>query len=56
LPTHFRLPRCKKLQTVDLSKTRVTVITKLAFEECDTLSTVLLPVGLTEIGEEAFCK
>jgi hypothetical protein len=54
LPIHFRIPRCKKLQTVDLSKTRVTVIAELAFGGCETLSTVLLPVGLTEIGRAAF--
>jgi hypothetical protein len=41
---------------VDLSKTRVTVITELAFAICETLSTVLLPVGLTEIGREAFLR
>jgi hypothetical protein len=54
LPIHFRIPRCKKLQTVDLSKTCVTVITELAFGGCETLSTVLLPVGFTEVGVMAF--
>ena len=56
MPIHFRIPRCKKLQTVDLSKTRVTVITRSAFNSCETLSTVLLPVGLTEIEREAFLR
>jgi hypothetical protein len=56
LPIHFRLPSCKKLQTVDLSKTRVTAITKYAFYSCKELTDIILPEGLLEIGESAFYK
>jgi hypothetical protein len=39
---------------VDLSHTRVTVIVAVTFAKCSALTTVLLPIGLTEIDNQAF--
>ena len=45
---------CKKLQTVDLSATKVKTIEKNTFANCKALKTVKLPVTLTEIKAGAF--
>lgn len=45
---------CKKLTSVDLSKTKVTAIGKLAFSECKALQNVVLPDKLESLGSSVF--
>ena len=45
-----------KLETVDLSNTRITRLPKGCFYNCQQLSDVKLPIALTDIGECAFYK
>lgn len=47
---------CKKLESVDMSKTKVTELSNAAFYNCSSLTSITFPNSLTSIGDHALYK
>ena len=52
--SRYMFYNCKMLESIDLSRTTVTEIPRMAFYRCHALTTIAFPATLTTIGSNAF--